>query len=527
MPYVCTTADVWTSRGKSFLGMTVNFVDNATLKRKSYVLAFILLDAKQDYKNLGRVIHAIHKFHGLTNGKLLHTVTDGGSNFCKSFRMYGDTNANTTINMLPVQEDPESEDEEGNNQIETNERIAELVDLYDHADTVDLTNEEIVAHPIDLTKVAPERDLDDDVLDALTDPDENTKLPPQMRCFSHLLNNAGTTDFENKVKASSVSKKWDAVMAKLQRFWYLTKKSSAAKQICKQVCNLTFPIPNKTRWNSKFDAIKCIVDRQENFSIAHARISAEIKPKNFDKITAAELSMLSDYVICMEPVAQALDILQGDKEVSIAFIMPTLFAVESALQEAIPKTAQGMIFKTIIQEVINEKFGSVMEINLENRELILASVTHPAFKTNWLNTDSEKFAQDLYVEEYLRFSQEEAVNRNDSNSKKNDSGQQSNVLGQFLKKRKLNEISPTIEALQFLQNDGDDISILEKFPIVRKMFLKFNATLPSSGVIERFFSQALLVFTARRNRLLEKTMEKILLLKHNKDLLDLEYGEFL
>lgn len=44
--YVCATCDVWTSRAKSFLGMTVHFIDSKYV-RQSYVLAFRQLKQKQ------------------------------------------------------------------------------------------------------------------------------------------------------------------------------------------------------------------------------------------------------------------------------------------------------------------------------------------------------------------------------------------------------------------------------------------------------------------------------------------------
>lgn len=44
---VCTTADAWKSRGRDFLGMTVNFICPETLERKSYMLAFKALKRRQ------------------------------------------------------------------------------------------------------------------------------------------------------------------------------------------------------------------------------------------------------------------------------------------------------------------------------------------------------------------------------------------------------------------------------------------------------------------------------------------------
>ena len=53
-------------------------------------------------------------------------------------------------------------------------------------------------------------------------------------------------------------------------------------------------------------------------------------------------------------------------------------------------------------------------------------------------------------------------------------------------------------------------------PTFKKMYIKFNAALPSSASVERLFSAAGHIFRPTRNMLSDENFEKLILLKVNK-----------
>lgn len=85
--YICITTDVWSSRAQSYLGMTVHFI-NANFERESYVLSFRQLEHKQTYEELTSEIVAVLREYEIVVDKITHIVTDGGSAFCKAFKVF-------------------------------------------------------------------------------------------------------------------------------------------------------------------------------------------------------------------------------------------------------------------------------------------------------------------------------------------------------------------------------------------------------------------------------------------------------
>lgn len=76
--------------------------------------------------------------------------------------------------------------------------------------------------------------------------------------------------------------------------------------------------------------------------------------------------------------------------------------------------------------------------------------------------------------------------------------------------------TPSHKHLEFLNDTNKQISMLEKHPEVKQLFIRYNTCIPSSAPVERLFSPGSLVLAKRRNRLSDKLFEMLLLLKVNK-----------
>ena len=65
---------------------------------------------------------------------------------------------------------------------------------------------------------------------------------------------------------------------------------------------------------------------------------------------------------------------------------------------------------------------------------------------------------------------------------------------------------------RYLASKSSEVGSLSEYPAIAAAFRKANTTLPSSAAVERLFSAAAQVLTARRSRLSDETMDKLMLL---------------
>lgn len=86
--YVCTTADVWSARRRSFFGYTCHWIDE-NFQRQSASLACRRIAGSHTFDKIANLIQSLNSEFGLTKDKIVCTITDNGSNFVKAFKEFG------------------------------------------------------------------------------------------------------------------------------------------------------------------------------------------------------------------------------------------------------------------------------------------------------------------------------------------------------------------------------------------------------------------------------------------------------
>ena len=72
--YVCTTADIWLQRKRSFLGMTAHVVDPETLQRESFAIACERFSGTHSFDSIAEKIQEVHDKIGLDYKKITRTI---------------------------------------------------------------------------------------------------------------------------------------------------------------------------------------------------------------------------------------------------------------------------------------------------------------------------------------------------------------------------------------------------------------------------------------------------------------------
>ena len=160
----------------------------------------------------------------------------------------------------------------------------------------------------------------------------------------------------------------------------------------------------------------------------------------------------------------------------------------------------------------------------QNDSAILAAVTLPKFKLKWVKSQNNK---DLYKQMLIQ--QMRSLAADDEVTVVQDSQDQ---MAQSTRNKKddfydfksddesTSESGVEIEANDYLAN-ARSIENLHKYPLVKRLFVLYNTALPSSAPVERLLSLGGLVLTSKRNRLDDGRFEKLLLMRYNKDYLNI------
>lgn len=450
----------------------------------------------------------------------------GGSNFCKMFKQFGKS---IDAIVTTYEDDIESEDREDD---VISPFMVDVNGEYFVNDILNLDGGESLELDFDDSNDEPnlEGDNSDDYFnsDNITPPQETLNLPPQRRCIAHLLNSL-SNDFEKKFLNGKAKAALCQSVSKLHTLWVLTHRSSRAKSIANEILGRCLKVPSDTRWNSKFDAIKMCDGTEVKAKLNKLidRLKTELScrsAQSLQTLTKNDFTVISQYISVMEPVAQALDTMQKEFNSSQGYIVPVLTSMKLRINQICDTSALANDFKTAMLKAIDFRFRNYFLFEDFNVDLLLAAVTIPRIKINFIQHDDNIiYVKNQLISECKKFKSKEMnsapIIQDDAVSESNDDFIISFATNRDVRRTSIDgEIES--EVSRYLCDIRKDMNILDEYPNVRAVFFKFNTTLSSSAPVERVFSQSLMIFTPRRNRISADHFEQSLLLKHNRSLLD-------
>ncbi len=344
--YVATTTDCWSSHGKSYIGITVHWIESDTLERKSACLALRRMKGSHTFDVIASVLEDIHTEFGIRR-KIVMTTTDNGSNFVKAFSVFGETAKNSI---------QDNADEDVDNEEDSSD--SESVDVYD------------------VSRIFTDNDA------------HEYHLPRHQRCACHTLNLISTADADKAESDATYKKISRSAFAKCQGLWNKYGRSSVAVEAVIDTCGLGLKKPNQTRWNSVFLAVERLLRlvSEKGEDVFHSMCTKLEVPR----LTNGELAFLTEYASVMKPLAQALNILQCEKKTYMAYLLPTITILREKL---VTKKSEATMCKPLVSALlygIDQRFSDLFG----DSEAMAAAILHPKFRTGWTD-DKLKVDQGL------------------------------------------------------------------------------------------------------------------------------------
>ena len=244
---------------------------------------------------------------------------------------------------------------------------------------------------------------------------------------------------------------------------------------------------------------------------------------NIDPFTSDDILFLEEYASVTEPVATAIDVMEGEEHAYLGCVLPTVVRTATLLEDALltrPLIYCGPLVRALL-EGIRERFGPLFE----DRECQLAAGFHPRFRLVWL--EKHDAAQVGRVRQAMEEAVEECLNDMPASSKSEDAFQEEDPNGTTtLSQTPIEDSCQTghnnkTKAVDIVENwlagGPSEKDLVEAFrgqpAVLSKLFVRYNTPLPSSDALERFISQG--KETLHRATLLEDNLAVLMFLNCN------------
>lgn len=452
--YVALTADIWSCKTRSFMGVTAHWIDPITLKRNSGIISCERFMFPHTNDRIAEPLQILCDSFGITE-KVIATTTDNASNFLKSFREFG---------------------------VSFDWHLDEQRELYENVEYSEL----------------------------------EISLSLHVRCGSHTFSLIGVKDSADALNNNTYFKQHSSAFMKLNRIWKCSNQPKASEKIV-EILGSAIHRPVAPRWNSVYDCVKKILAKDttkmielmkaleiqefssNEFLFLHEYVKV-LKPiANAIDYLQAECNYASLLPI-VHNTRQDLLQLKGEK---LKFCQPLLTAVLKGMDQrfsylfdfnderckpALIATCTHPYFKTrwLTGELRTNE-------NLEKiRKTLITAASSIKMEAQAFRVSNETFNGNFQMDcnsvcfcliSQLQFL--DTPKQTKSYPFRFDESQNS-----FMDRKIEAELDITNFLKKECANDEHDLTQLMQHLIVKELFKKFNAICTSSAAAERLFSQA-------------------------------------
>lgn len=390
--WFCLTMDIWSCKTRSFLGVSIHYIDDESFERKSFVLSCEDFPRPHTHQHIAERLQMLYEKFSLQPSSIVASVTDNGSNFVCAFKVFGRT-SNFFQHLRQVCDEDDSDDVSRDTDIL---KITDsLIQLSDECNQNSLEEEANILYDIINSS---DEELDNSVSEQNGSSDDSDwkyvystisnerlsendilMLPNRIPCNTHTLSLIGSVDSLAAHKNKTYSKLYEAVFEKLNLLWDASSKQESS-QIIKECIGRNLHRPNQTRWNWQYDEISKITNL-DRIKLKLAMMTLNIAP-----FTDAQMKFLLEYQYVLKPIAVAIDNLQQNKA-PYGIVLPTLYDVNKQLNK-MKNDISIKHCKPLLNGVLNgfnKRLSHLLNIDDEKSyPALIATVTHPFFKLRWI-----------------------------------------------------------------------------------------------------------------------------------------------
>jgi len=230
-----------------------------------------------------------------------------------------------------------------------------------------------------------------------------------------------------------------------------------------------------------------------------------------------DMAFLSAYVAVMRPIAIAMELFQGEEDCFIGHVIPTIKGIEHKLSRMTEKSTVALV--DALKAGLLIRFKDVMEADDYN----VATMLLPKFKLNYLEPAQRPAEKALLIKAVKLINSVSAVTEVTepilarASARIPVSSQDDDLYG-FMAEQNEESLADTEVAAEvelYTVNASVETKSLTAFPRVAAAFCRYNAALPSSAAVERLFSVAGQILTARRCKMSDTNFDQSVFLRYS------------
>lgn len=441
--HVATTVNCWSLHDKCYVGVTAHWIDQTSLDRKSACLTLRRMRGSQIFVTMAAILEDVYSKFGI-QWKIVRTTTDNGFNYERAFSAFN---------------------------------FDKKHDVFDG----DCMNES-------------------DVKMLIMNESDFFESPRLQMCACYKLNLVATVDAENAENNFDYRKIFKSSFMKCLELWNAFRTHSIPGDEISADFGIALTMPDLKKWISVYMAISKLLQIIQNHGVD--RFDALCNKLKAPKLTSVEVAFLFDYTSVMKFIVQATNILQSEKKMFMAYLLPTVNKLRANLAEMKFVATSCSALSEALLEGINNRFSGL----LEDSEAVAAAILHPKFRSAW--TDEQNL-----LDKGLQYIRHKIISTEQKWHSYNDDDDDDEEDREFFAMKK--KAPPETSLDQYLQTSSTDLRCLNAWPDLKELFIRLNTPLPASAAIEKQFKCAELISKGEVPRMRDETFEHMAFCKLN------------